>query len=203
MVQATGLRHGDLGTNCRHLCVDMQRLLAEDTAWHMPWMKRVAPTVASLAAAHPSHTIFTRFVPARHPGEGQGTWRRYYERWACMTIEAIGEEMVGLIPELKQFVPPAFVLDKTTYSPWFRTDLDSRLRHDGVDALIVSGGETDVCVLSTVLGAVDRGYRVILAADAVCSSSDEAHDASLTVYATRYSQQVETATAAEILGAWG
>ena len=32
---------------------------------------------------------------------------------------------------------------------------------------IVSGSETDVCVLATVLDAVDMGYRVIIARDAV------------------------------------
>jgi Isochorismatase family len=42
-------------------------------------------------------------------------------------------------------------------------------------SLIVSGSETDVCVLATVL-AVDIGFRVIVVRDAVCSSSDEGHD---------------------------
>ncbi len=41
---------------------------------------------------------------------------------------------------------------------------------------MVSGSETDVCVLATVLDAVDLGYRVIVVRDAVCSSSDEGHD---------------------------
>jgi hypothetical protein len=35
------------------------------------------------------------------------------------------------------------------------------------DALIVSGSESDVCVLATVLDAVDIGYRVIVVRDAV------------------------------------
>ena len=48
-----------------------------------------------------------------------------------------------------------------------------------VDTLIISGGETDVCVLSTVLSAVDLGYRIILVEGALCSSSDESHDAIL------------------------
>ena len=39
-----------------------------------------------------------------------------------------------------------------------------------------SGSETDVCVLATVLDAVDIGYRVIVVRDAICSSSDEGHD---------------------------
>lgn len=63
-------------------------------------------------------------------------------------------------------------------------------------------GETDICVLATVMSAIDRGYRVIIAVDALCSSSDGAHDASMRVYLTRYGQQVETATADVILEAW-
>ncbi|MHC2279292.1 hypothetical protein ACVME8_005935 [Bradyrhizobium diazoefficiens] len=37
--------------------------------------------------------------------------------------------------------------------------------------------ETDVCVLSTVLSAVDLGFRVVIVEDALCSSSDVGHDA--------------------------
>jgi nicotinamidase-related amidase len=66
----------------------------------------------------------------------------------------------------------------------------------------VSGGETDVCVLATVLGAVDRGYRVVVATDALCSSSDETHDAMMTLYHNRYGQQVETVTTNTILDSW-
>jgi nicotinamidase-related amidase len=66
----------------------------------------------------------------------------------------------------------------------------------------VSGGETDVCVLATVLGAVDRGYRVVVATDALCSSSDETHDAMMTLYHNRYGQQVETVTTDIILENW-
>jgi nicotinamidase-related amidase len=44
------------------------------------------------------------------------------------------------------------------------------------DMLILTGAETDVCVLSTALGAIDHGYRVIITEDGVCSSSDQGHD---------------------------
>ena len=70
------------------------------------------------------------------------------------------------------------------------------------DALIISGSDTDVCVLAIVLSAVDLGYRVIVVRDAVCSSSDEGHDMLLRLYHTRFSEQIETADAATILSRW-
>jgi nicotinamidase-related amidase len=76
------------------------------------------------------------------------------------------------------------------------------LRERKADGLIVSGSETDVCVLATVLDAVDLGYRVVLVRDAVCSSSDEGHDALLKVYHRRYSIQIETTDAQSVLSHW-
>ena len=196
------LKHGVLGPTTLHLCVDMQRLFAEDTAWRTPWMARVVPVVAEIAAAHPEHTVFTRFVTAKNSTEAGGTWRRYYERWSSMTLEKLGREMVDLVPELGRFVPPAAVFDKRVYSPWHGGGLHARLRARSVDTLVISGGETDVCVLATVLGAVDYGYRVVVATDALCSSSDETHDALLKLYATRYGEQVEAVTTDVILRNW-
>ena len=68
--------------------------------------------------------------------------------------------------------------------------------------MIVSGSETDVCVLATVPDAVDLGYRVILVRDAVCSSSDEAHDMLMRLYHARFTEQIETADAAAVMAQW-
>ena len=48
-------------------------------------------------------------------------------------------------------------IDKTRYSAFAGPRLLAHLRQRGADALIVSGSETDVCVLATVLSAVDMG----------------------------------------------
>ena len=45
------------------------------------------------------------------------------------------------------------------YSAFAEPRLIEHLRQRETDALIVSGSETDVCVLATVLDAVDIGYR--------------------------------------------
>jgi nicotinamidase-related amidase len=188
--------------NCYHLCVDMQRLFAEDTPWRIDWMERVRKPVARLAKDQAERTIFTRFVPPHTPNEASGQWRAYFEKWSNMTRDALGDEMIDILPELKALVPPAMVFDKPIYSPW----LDGRLNHylgdKKVTTLVISGGETDVCVLAAVLGAVDLGYRVVLVKDAICSTSDRTHDDSLELYASRFSVQLDLMTTDEVLAWW-
>ncbi|MBV9077144.1 MAG: cysteine hydrolase [Methylobacteriaceae bacterium] len=198
-----GLTRGPLGPGAIHLCVDMQRLFAEETDWHTPWMERVRPQVRRLAERFPDRTIFTRFIPLARPGEGRGTWRGYYERWASMTLERLAPGLTDLVPELAALAPPGEIMDKRVYSPWLEPRLERSLAERRADTVLVTGGETDVCVLATVLGAVDRGFRVVVVKDALCSSSDTAHDASVTLYLSRYGQQVEVATVDQVLAAWG
>nr|WP_314435043.1 cysteine hydrolase family protein [uncultured Brevundimonas sp.] len=185
-----------------HLCIDMQRIFVEDTPWLTPWAGRVLPVIENICARKTERTIFTRFIPAHRPGEGEGTWRAYWERWASMTIEAIGAEKVDLALPLQGFAPPARVLDKAGYSPWRDGRLQAALRTSGVDTLVVTGAETDVCVLAAVLGAVDLGYRTIVVTDALCSSADETHDKIIDLYNDRYGQQVETTDSHELFDAW-
>jgi nicotinamidase-related amidase len=198
MPELNGLRYGPLGASCAHICSDMQRFFAEDTEWKRPRMRIVLPIIRELVAAHPQRTFFTRFIPPRHPREGKGAWRRYYERWSGVTTDKITLEMIELLPQLAAFVPPAAVIDKHVYSPWHWPALDIRLKGRSVDTVIISG----VRVLSTVLGAVDRGYRVVVATDAMCSTSGESRDALLALLQNRYSEQVETAASDIILENW-
>ena len=201
-VKPKALRFGPLGQHCVHLCVDMQRLFAAQTDWNTPWMQKVLPQVRTIAEAHPAETIFTRFMPLARPDEGVGTWKRYYERWRSMTAEALPADLMELLKPLQALVPPAEILDKIVYSPWLDRDLDTRLAARGTDTVIITGGETDMCVLGTVLGAVDRGLRTIVITDALCSSSDDTHDALMMLYRNRYGQQIETIDTAALMEAW-
>jgi nicotinamidase-related amidase len=197
-----GLTFGPLGPGTLHLCIDMQNIFAEDTAWHTPWMNRVLPVVAAIAERHAQRTLFTRFVPPERAEEMSGSWRRYFERWREFTGEKIDPRLLELVEPLRRLVPPARVLDKRFYSPFHGTDLAAQLRGQSIDALVISGAETDLCVLAAVLDAVDLGLRVVIASDAICSSSDDKHDALMQLYRDRFSQQVEAVSAETILAHW-
>ncbi|BAR55051.1 hypothetical protein NK6_5281 [Bradyrhizobium diazoefficiens] len=144
-------------------------------------MERALPEAVRLIAHAPPRTVFTRFIPVRNKAD---------------------PGLLELMPALTRFVPPATVIDRQTYCAFTNRRLQAFLDEHQVDTLIVSGGETDVCVLATVLAAVDIGYRVILAEDALCSSSDESHDALINLYTKRFSLQIEVAPVASILARW-
>ena len=144
---AQGLIHGPLGESCLHICVDMQRLFAPGGPWPMPWAERVLPAIEELTAGHPQRTVFTRFIPAARPGEGPGMWAHYYRRWAEVTLSKIDVRLIELLPQLARFVPPAKLIDKHVYSPWTEGRLDSLLQSSEVNSLVITGGESDVCVL--------------------------------------------------------
>ena len=193
------LRFGPLGASCAHVCADMQRLFSEDTEWKRPNMRRVLPIVRGLVSAYPERTFFTRFIPARHPEERRGTWRRYYERWSGVTMEQTraGDgrpaSAIGGIRPARGGDRQAGLLAVALAGAGYPAQ-----GAGSVDTIIVSG----VRALSTVLGAVDRGYRVVVATDALCSSSSESHDALLALFRCRYGEQVEAVTSDVIIENW-
>jgi len=185
-----------------HLCIDMQRLFSTQGPWPTPWMERVLPVVAEIAERAPDRTVFTRFIPPYRPEDMPGTWRGYYERWREATRERLDPSLLELMPPLQRLVPPAIVLDKPVYSAFAGHKLRDLVSERGIDTLLITGSETDMCVLATVLGAVDLGLRVVIVTDGVCSSSDEGHDSLLTLYSKRYRHQVETIDSEHVFAQW-
>jgi nicotinamidase-related amidase len=68
------------------------------------------------------------------------------------------------------------IVRKVRYGGLSTTDLDQRLRERGVTTLIITGVSTSGVVLSTVLDAADRDYRLYVLSDGVADPNLEAHD---------------------------
>ncbi|HEY4125435.1 MAG TPA: cysteine hydrolase family protein [Rhizomicrobium sp.] len=55
---------------------------------------------------------------------------------------------------------------KTKSSAFHGTDFDAKLRHAGIDHLVITGMQSEYCVTSAIRGACERGYKLTLVSDA-------------------------------------
>ncbi|MCX5570647.1 cysteine hydrolase family protein [Kaistia nematophila] len=185
-----------------HLCIDMQGLFAADGPWPTPWLEAALPNILRIAEFRPERAVFTRLIPPRTAENARGTWRHYYDVHAHATRQQLKPVSLQLLPPLAALVPPALVVDKPVYSAFLGSDLRRILMTRKADGLIITGAETDVCVLATVLDAVDLGYPVFVISDAICSSTDASHDAVVTLYRTRFYRQVQVLSTDALLERW-
>lgn len=198
----TDYLHEPLPPDTLHIVVDMQRLFDTHPDWGSPALRRILPNVLRLVRHRPAQAVYTRFVPAREAAEAPGRWRRYYERWPGVCTKVCGAEYVELLPELQTEAKRGRVVDKPVYSAFQVPAFASLIEAERPSCLLFSGVETDMCVLSTLLQAVDLGYRSVVASDAVASAEPEAHDAALRLLLSRFDAQVECATTDAILENW-
>jgi nicotinamidase-related amidase len=71
------------------------------------------------------------------------------------------------------------IIEKNKPSCFFETPLESFLRYDGVDTLVVVGISTSGCVRGGVTDAFSHNFRVIVVEEAVGDRSPSAHKANL------------------------
>ena len=192
---------GPLDRNACVVCVDMQRLFLEPGEWHCPAGLDILANCRELAAATGDQAYFIKYIPPRTPEHAFGQWREFHRRWSSVTLDEAGEEATGLHPAIDDLAEPQRVFDRLGFSAFASDGFAERIRGRTPSAMIVCGVETDVCVLSTILSAVDQGIRTIVPIDAVASASPSGHDAVLNHVLPRYDHQVELCTADEAIKA--
>ncbi|HEY9349831.1 MAG TPA: cysteine hydrolase [Acidothermales bacterium] len=89
-----------------------------------------------------------------------------------------GEHGHGIVDELTP-LPGEPVVDKPGKGSFYATDLDAILQANDVKHLIVTGVTTEVCVMSTVREANDRGYDCLVLSDCVASYFPDFHRTAL------------------------
>jgi ureidoacrylate peracid hydrolase len=92
-----------------------------------------------------------------------------------------------------------FVIDKTRYSAFYGTSLESILGTLGVRDLVVAGVTTNICVDSTVRDASYRDYAAFVAGDATGELEKDRHDITLRTLAFAFGWVLPRA---EIIASW-
>lgn len=93
------------------------------------------------------------------------------------------------------------IIDKHRYSAFLpnSSDLDTRLRAQGVDTLIIAGTLTNCCCDSSARDANMLGYKILFASDATAAVTDEEHNAALLNLCLMFADVRTTAEIADLL----
>jgi nicotinamidase-related amidase len=104
------------------------------------------------------------------------------------------------VPEISAALPAtAAVIDKTSFACWGAPEFATAIEAVRPRALVLIGVETHVCVQQTALTARQRGYQVIIPADAV--SSRNAYDKEIALALMR-AKGIEVTTTEALLFDW-
>jgi nicotinamidase-related amidase len=84
------------------------------------------------------------------------------------------------------------VVPKTMYDGFFETTLDSVLKNLDVKFLVCAGFSAEICLLTTLIGAMYRNYRVVLLRDATLGTefADTIGKLEMTNWAVRYCESL-------------
>jgi nicotinamidase-related amidase len=179
----------------------------------VPEARAIVPTVAGLVALFRQKTLpvaFTQFVyspavpllvgdlhPEHRPAVPGAPTGFGHPSSSCLD----GDSSIEVVPALAP-APGELTVRKRWYDAFAGTPLDGALRAHGVQALVVTGTMTDICVLATVVGAFNREYRVTVVEDGVATLWPEIQRATLDIVRRAFGRVVPAKVVAEEIGAW-
>ena len=82
------------------------------------------------------------------------------------------EPMEGAVPEPGDYISAR----QTGVGMWYGTNLDATLRNLGVSTIVLCGVSTNIALFAGSVGAIDRGYFVVLPEDATAGAAPDLHE---------------------------
>ena len=153
------------------LVLDLQQFFCSDTSHaYLPACRAITQPVLALIEGFRrsgSPVIFTRHALATGDDPGRmGDW------WSDVIADGSpASQLADWLP----VGPGDTVLRKARYDAFMQTDLEAILARSRVDTVVVAGVMTHLCCESTARSAFQRGYHVLVAADATASVDDSLH----------------------------
>lgn len=149
----------------------------------------VIPSIQNLLGsfrARRSAVVFTAVGTEAGDGRELPFWLRSFDELGLSTIgkrvwPPVSDPSWEIEDALKPF-PGEVVLNKLSAGAFATTGLEQRLRHQGVESVVITGVSSDVCVGTTAREAADRGFKTIMVSDACTTLSEQMHQASLDTF---------------------
>jgi ureidoacrylate peracid hydrolase len=196
------------------LVVDMQRgFLEPGEALEVPPAREIVPAIRTLLDAFRGRGLpvaFTEFTysPAvpilvgelhpEHKPAAPGAPRGFgMPSSNCLEGTQSARTIGALAPR-----PDEPVIRKRWYDGFAGTELDGALRARSVTSLVITGTMTDICVLSTVVGAFNREYRISVVADGVATLWPEIQRATLDIVGRAFGRVVQSKEVLDTISSW-
>lgn len=161
------------------MVIDMQNDFVEEGApRQVPGAIEIVPAIVSAASRMRAQGDLIVWVKRAYSADGsnvEAARKTQFSRAPYAVAGTRGADMYqGLEP-----LPEDLALVAPSYSAFFRTDLDLKLRESGVSKIVGCGVDLSRRVRSTLVEANSLGYECSVLAPAVASRSDEAMNANL------------------------
>jgi len=194
--------------------VDMQRaFLDPGEAMEVPPARDIVPQIRSLLDLFRGTrlpVVFTEFTYSEDVPVLAGLLHPEHRRAAPGAPRGfgkpssscfLGEANVPVVPELAPR-PGELVVTKHYYDGFNGTSLDGALRARGVTHLVLTGTMTDICVLATVIGGMNREYRMTVVEDGTATLWPEVQHITLDVIRRAYARVLTAKQVASEIGGW-
>lgn len=150
------------------IIVDMLKDFIDDGApLEVPAGRWVVENIAGEIRYHRERKRPIIYVCDRHePNDPE------FEYWPPHAIKGTrGAEVIdALAPQTTDYI-----IEKTSYSAFFRTNLEKLLNELEIDEVLICGVLTNICVLYTAVDALMRGIRVIVPETCVAALNEADH----------------------------
>lgn len=165
-----GTRHREINpSKCALLVIDVQKRFQSVTVPILPTVNR---TITLCRSVH-IPIIFIRHVD-------DPNYKALRDFWGDLKDGPFFEDPTNDFLSGLSIEEGDVVLEKATYSAFQGTGLEEKLKEMGVEEVIITGVNTNICCETSARIAFVKGFRVFFSTDATNTFSDELRDAALT-----------------------
>ena len=186
------------------LVIDMQSTFCEPAApAEVPLSRAIVPTINLLSGHLRSMGIPIIWVLHANSSIGEKSdWELFFQHVVGGSVRK--QTMISLQPDRQtvwhelQTEPQDVTIIKNRYSAFISgsSSLESLLRDEGIDTILIAGTKTNVCCESTGRDAMMLDFKVVMVSDCCAALSDDEHLAALETFIQQFG---DVMTAAEVI----